>query len=183
MHKHKLYDDLKGYFLPGSFTNLKNAMINDKIIFPTLANVFVSLEQEPILVFNPELARIYKNKSVVPMIFADDVYNILKERQKYIADANSLFLKVLVFFKVYKLPTLKELYLEPEIITEQLDCGCAYWEKILHDITPITQRYLASLLPDLYKEKQTKIIVLDNGERCNFSEYLKYSSFFSVQKL
>ena len=183
LHKHKLYDDLKGYFLPGSFTNLKNAMINDKIIFPTLANVFVSLEQEPILVFNPELARIYKNKSVVPMIFADDVYNILKERQKYIADPNSLFLKVLVFFKVCKLPTLKELYLEPEIITEQLDCGCAYWEKILHDVTPITQRYLASLLPDLYKEKQTKIIVLDNGERCNFSEYLKYSSFFSVQKL
>ena len=183
LHKYKLYDNFKDYFLPGSLTNLKNAMINDKAIFPTMANVFASLEQAPILVFNPELARIYKNKSAVPMIFADDVYSILKERQEFISDANSLFLKVLVFFKVCKLPTLKELYIEPEVITEQLDSGCAYWEKVLHDITPITQRYIASLLPDLYKEKQTKIFVSDSEQQCTFSEYIKNSSFFSAQKL
>ena len=182
-HKYKFYDDFKDYFQPGSFTILKNAMINDKAIFPTMANVFASLKEEPILVFDPELAKIYKNKSTVPMILADDVYDILKERQKFISDANSLFLKVLVFLKVCKLPTLKELYIEPEIITEQLDRGCAYWERILHDITPITQRYIASLLPDLYKEKQTKIFVSDNEQQCTFSEYLKNSSFFSAQKL
>ena len=181
--RQKLYDDLKDYFLPGSFDHLKNAMINDKVIFPTAANIFVSLKQQPILVFNRELAKIYKSKSVVPMIFADDIYNILKERQKYIADANSLYLKVLVFFKVCKLYTLKELYIEPEIITEGMDRGCAYWEKILHDIAPILQRYIASLLPDLYKEKQTKVFVSNNDKECKFSEYLKNSNFFSVRKL
>ena len=181
--RQKLYDNLKDYFLPGSFDHLKNAMINDKVIFPTAANIFVSLEQQPILVFNRELAKIYKSKSAVPIIFADDIYNILKESQKYETDANSLYLKVLLFFKVCKLPTLKELYIEPEIITEQLDRGCAYWEKILHDVAPILQRYIARSLPDLYKEKQTKVFVSDNDDQCTFSEYLKNSSFFSVKKL
>ena len=183
LDRQKLYDNLKDYFLPGSFDHLKNAMITDKVIFPTAANIFVSLEQQPILVFNRELAKIYKSKSAVSMIFADDIYNILKDRQKYIADANSLYLKVLLFFKVCKLHTLKELYIEPEIITEQLDRGCAYWEKILYDVAPILQRYIASLLPDLYKEKQAKVFVSENGDQCKFSEYLKNSSFFSVRKL
>ena len=183
LDRQKLYNNLKDYFISGSFGHLGKALINDKLIFPTVANIFVSLEQQPILVFNRELAKIYKSKSAVPLIFVDDIYDILNDRHDSRPKADSFFLKVLVFFKVCKLCTLKELYIEPEVITEGMEHGCGYWEKILHDITPITQRYIASFLPDLYKEKQTKIFVSDNDGQWKFSEYLKKSTFFSFQKL
>ena len=182
--KYKLYEDLGEYYVPDSPIQAKKAAINDKPIFPTVGNFFVSLDGEPILVINQDLAKVYrKNHSTVPMIFVDTVYEILQEGQKRRLVADSLFLKVLLFFKVCQLSTLKELYLEPEVITEQMSRGCVMWENLLHDITPITQRYISSLLPDIHKEMQTKIIMSDKDSECKFSDYLSNSKFFTVQKL
>ena len=182
--KYKLYEDLREYYVPDSLIQAKKVGINGKSIFPTVGNFFVSLDQEPILVINQDLAKVYrKNHTVVPMIYADNVYKILQEGQKRRLIADSLFLKVLVFFKVCKIPTLKELYLEPEVITEQMSRGCARWENLLHDITPIAQRYISSLLPDIHKEMQTKIVISDKDGDCKFSDYLTNSKFFTVQRL
>ena len=182
--KYKLYEDLREYYVPDSLIQAKKAGISDRSIFPTVGNFFVSLDQEPILVINQDLAKVYRNNhSTVPMIFADTVYEILQEGQKRRLIADSLFLKVLVFFKVCQLSTLKELYLEPEVITEQMNRGCASWENLLHDITPITQRYISSLLPNIHEEMQTKIFISDKDGEYKFSDYLTNSKFFTVQRL
>ena len=174
------YEDLSSFIDPRlpEFVHWKEWL--GESIFPTSKNQFCCMSDLPLLVDNKNLARIFIESEKVPLIFFDFILNMIKPknslafRSKRAIEACDLkMIKILVFFKACRVQLLSNVYIEPEVITVNMKRGCEKWEKVLHEISPIIQRYLCTKFPEHYNELRAKC----------FHEYLKNTTLFSVQSL
>ena len=172
------YKDLASFIEPRLSDNVKDFM--DEHIFPTSNNHFCSISDLPLLVDSNSLTKIFQESGEVSLIFFDFILNMIKPdhpssyRSKRTIEASHVkMLKIMLFFKACNINLLSDVYIEPEITTTFSKPGCSKWEKVLHDISPIVQRFLNIRLPDVYKELCSKL----------FHEYLQNIAIFTVEKL
>ena len=170
-----IYHDLKEYINPDV------CLFTEHKIFPTSANKFVSITDKPILVLDEDLAYIYKKDENLPLIFVKDIIRILKVNETSASrtkrneerELEKKVIKILSFFKACKIPLLREIVEQGEIIPGLLTRGCPNWQEVLHEISPYIQRFIYANHYNIYEELREK----------NFSKYLYQSSFFQVKTL
>lgn len=179
-----MYDDLEQYVDQSAFSCLVQANISEKNIFPTSVNVFTSLSKNPVLVFNKDLARPFRKNNDLPLLYVNEIYDLLKsstsKRHHNREKTEQKFLCLLLFFKACGVPSLQSIYLEPEVVTEQMSRGSHKWEEVLHKLTPVIQRFIKTKLPEQYRKMQVEKY---GDEKVDFKTFLFNSKFCPVANL
>ncbi|XP_047140685.1 uncharacterized protein LOC100210004 isoform X2 [Hydra vulgaris] len=168
------YEDLASFIDP-QLLHVHGKDIIEERIFPTSNNTFCCISDHPLLAEYNSDSKVFDESRQVPLIFFDFVSNIINENNtKRITDSCLLkFVKIMIFFKACGIRLLSDVFMEPEITTTFIKRGCSKWEKTLHDISPIVQRYLKAKIPLVYKQLCSK----------DFHTYLQNSTIFTVEKL
>ncbi|XP_065672459.1 uncharacterized protein LOC100211694 isoform X2 [Hydra vulgaris] len=168
------YEDLASFIDP-QLLHVHGKDIMEEHIFPTSNNTFCCISELPLLAENNSLSKVFQESGQVPLIFFDSVLNMINvNNTKRITDSCLLkFFKIMIFFKACGIRLLSDVFMEPEITTTFMERGCSKWEKTLHDISPIIQRYLKAKIPLVYEQLCSK----------DFHTYLQNSTIFTVEKL
>ncbi|XP_047129806.1 uncharacterized protein LOC100210255 isoform X1 [Hydra vulgaris] len=176
--RRKQYEDLTAFIDPILSMHMQQTDLFGEKIFPTSKNSFSCLSDMPLLVDNKDFAHIFQECEKVPLIFFDFILNMIKPnnsfRSKRAFEAFDFkMIKIMVFFKACGVSLLSKVYIEPEVITENMKRGCATWERIIHEISPIVQRFLNVKYPVFYNNLTAK----------SYHDYLQNSTLFSVDTL
>ncbi|XP_065672427.1 uncharacterized protein LOC100210004 isoform X4 [Hydra vulgaris] len=168
------YEDLASFIDP-QLLYVHGKDIMEEHIFPTSNNTFYCISELPLLAEYDSLSKVFQESGQVPLIFFDSVLNMISvNNTKRITDSCLLkFFKIMIFFKACGIRLLSDVFMEPEITTTFMERGCSKWEKTLHDISPIVQRYLKAKIPLVYEQLCSK----------DFHTYLQNSTIFTVKKL
>lgn len=174
----KIYQSLDRSIETNRSTEIVNACRSYEHIFPTHQNRFIGLKSNshlPIVVFNKDLAKVFKKNQNVDFIFVDHIIRTLEKfnesnPHQFKRSIDGDLLKILFFFKACGFPTLTDLYLPPDIAPGQISAGCYVWEKRLHQAVPYIQQFIYHKYSEHYKRLQA----------IDFSQYLNKSIFFTT---
>jgi len=168
----ELYHSLEDFVDPDMRKTLQSDRNMKTRLIPTSSNVFLAMENRPILSIDPEVHSVYAKDRQVDVAVLNDIArtNIDHKEDKLPShlrrskelEIENITLYVMLFYKTCGLELLYDLQLKPEIVAMVVTGGCYFWELVLHNIVPAVQRYMMVYLPDIY----------DDLQKQNFAQFL-----------